>query len=58
MRPRTRHINLKYHHFREFVANKIIAIEKVDGDDQLADILTTPLADDKFTYLRHGLLGW
>jgi len=58
MRPRTRHINLKYHHFREFVANKIIAIKKVDGDDQLADILTKPLADDKFAYLRRGLLGW
>jgi hypothetical protein len=58
MRPRTRHINLKYHHFREFVANKIIAIKKVDVDDQLADILTKPLADDKFAYLRQGLLGW
>jgi Reverse transcriptase (RNA-dependent DNA polymerase) len=58
MRPRTRHINLKYHHFREFVAKKVIQVLKVDGDDQLADLLTKPLADDKFIFLRHGLLGW
>jgi Reverse transcriptase (RNA-dependent DNA polymerase) len=58
MRPRTRHINLKYHHFREFVAKKKIQVKKVDGDDQLADQLTKPLPDEKFLYLRKGLLGW
>jgi Reverse transcriptase (RNA-dependent DNA polymerase) len=58
MRPRTRHINLKYHHFREFVATKLIRVLKVDGDNQLADQLTKPLSDDKFLHLRKGLLGW
>jgi hypothetical protein len=58
LRPRTRHINLKYHHFREHVANKAIQVKKVDGDNQLADLLTKPLAADKFLFLRKGLLGW
>jgi hypothetical protein len=58
LRPRTRHINLKYHHFREHVANKSITVKKVDGDNQLADQLTKPLAADKFLFLRQGLLGW
>jgi hypothetical protein len=49
--PRTRHINLKYHHFRDHVADKSIQVKKVDGDNQLADLLTKPLAADKFLFL-------
>jgi hypothetical protein len=56
--PRMRHINHKYHHFREHVANKSITVKKVDGDNQLTDQLTKPLAAEKFLFLRQGLLGW
>jgi hypothetical protein len=58
MRLRSRHINIKYYHTREFVANKITQIENVDGNDQLADILTKPLSDDEIGNLRKCLLGW
>ena len=35
MRPRTKHINTKYHHFRSHVANGSIILEKIDGTEQL-----------------------
>jgi hypothetical protein len=38
--------------------NKSIQVKKVDGDNQLADLLTKPRAADKFLFLRKGLLGW
>jgi hypothetical protein len=43
MRPRTRHINVKYHHFREAVAQGRITIEHVSTTNQLADGLTKNL---------------
>jgi hypothetical protein len=58
LQPRTRHINLKYHHFQEYIMNKSIMVKKRDGDNQLADQLTKPLAADKFFYLQQGFLGW
>ena len=38
MRPRTKHINIKYHHFRDHVRRKLISIEHVATEDQVADI--------------------
>ncbi len=56
--PRTKHIALKYHHFRSFVDSKRIRIEYVRSEDQLADILTKPLPDGQFHTLRYLLCGW
>ena len=56
--PRTKHIALKYHHFRQFVLNKMIVIKPIDTTEQLADILTKPLNEQQFAYLRHKLYGW
>ena len=56
--PRTKHIAIKYHHFRSFVANKTISILPIDTKDQLADIFTKPLDRVIFTKLRKGLMGW
>ena len=39
-RPRTKHIAVKYHHFREAVKVKILMVKRVDITDQLADIFT------------------
>ena len=41
--PRTKHIALKYHHFRQFVANKTVRIKPIDTLEQNADIFTKPL---------------
>jgi len=56
--PRTKHIALKYHHFRQFVSNGIIKINPIDTLEQTADIFTKPLDQEKFEYLRKKLCGW
>jgi hypothetical protein len=58
MRPRTKHISIKYHHFRSHVARGDITIQWIDTKHQLADIFTKPLAAPLFTSLCRSLLGW
>ena len=58
MRPRTKHIAIKNHHFREHVSKGTIKIEWISTDKQLADIFTKPLAKELFERLRIQLLGW
>jgi len=48
MRPCTKHIALKYHHF----------INPIDTHKQTADIFTKPLDEKQFVYLRKKLCGW
>ncbi|KAL7540481.1 hypothetical protein ACHAXR_010143, partial [Thalassiosira sp. AJA248-18] len=49
--PRTKHIALKYHRFRQFVLNGTVHIQPIDTLEQAVDILTKPLDGVKFTYL-------
>jgi hypothetical protein len=58
MRPRTKHMNLKYHHFREAVDNGLVSIFAIDTLDQQADLLTKPLAEASFVKLRELIMGW
>ena len=58
MRPRTKQINLVYHHFREYVRRKEIIIHPIGTDDQLADIFTKPLGQNIFTKHRYSILKW
>ena len=58
LRPRTKHINIKYHHFRDAVDRGEIKILKIDTKDQLADLGTKPLTAKPFKKLRKRLLGW
>jgi hypothetical protein len=58
MRPRTRRINVKYHHFREAVAKGRITIEHVSTTNQLADELTKNFPRDLFVRLRKVIMGW
>ncbi len=50
MRPRTKHIGLKMHHFREHVRNSTITPVAIDTKEQPADIFTKPLAKDALQY--------
>ncbi|MCP4099727.1 MAG: Ty1/Copia family ribonuclease HI [Planctomycetaceae bacterium] len=56
--PRTKHIALKYHHFKSYVDSKRIRIEYIRSEDQLADIFTKPIMDGQFFVLRYKLCGW
>jgi hypothetical protein len=58
MRPRTKHINVKYHHFREYVSNNEVSIHKIDTSDQPADILTKPLNEVTLERHRNFIMGW
>ena len=55
--PRTKHIAIKYHHFRKHV-NKTIMVNSIDTKEQTADILTKPVETGSFEYLRKKLCGW
>ena len=58
MRPRTKYIAVKYHHFRSHVADGSIKLVKVPTNDQLADIFTKGLTMEQFTHLRKKIVGW
>jgi hypothetical protein len=57
LRPRTKYINVKYHHFRAHVG-KTITIHKIDLKDQLADGLTKPLDVTAFCIFRDRIMGY
>ena len=58
IRPRTKHISLKYHHFREHVRKSLIEINPVDTLEQVADIFKKALPFPIFNYLRKNMMGW
>ena len=58
MRPRTKHINQAYHHFREHVERKDIIVNATPTEDQMADILTKPLPEASFTKHHLLVMGW
>jgi hypothetical protein len=58
MRPRTKHTNPKYHHFRQHVFDGKIKIEQVSTTEQLADIFTKNLARELFLHFRKSIIGW
>ena len=57
-RPRTKHIHIKYHHFRAYVDNNCISIHKIHTNHQRADLLTKPLATAAFSRHRKTIMGW
>ena len=58
LRPRTKHINIKYHHFREHVRLGLIKVFPISTDEQIAGAFTKPLAQNIFLKLRKALLHY
>ena len=56
--PITKHIALKYHHFRSHIKYGRVVINFRPTNEQLADLLTKPLSNEAFFVLRYMLCGW
>jgi len=56
LRPRTKHVNVIYHHFRSYVRDGLISIFPIDTADQLGDVFTKPLPQNDFLKHRKRLL--
>jgi len=52
---RSKHIDARFHFIRECVGDGKLDIEHVRTEEQIADILTMPLARDRFCELREKL---
>ena len=57
-RPRTKHINIRYHHFRHLVQEGKIEIEPISSEDNPADILTHPVSVQRLSKHLTHLLKW
>lgn len=57
-RARTKHLNVKLHHFRSYVERKEISIHKIDTLQQPADFLTKPLSQELLERHRKTVMGW
>ena len=57
-RPRTKHLNVRLHHFRDYVERKEISIHPINTNDQPADYLTKALNEETLVRHRRTVLGW
>ena len=57
LRPRTKHINVCYHHFREHVRSRKVKIFPIGTKDQTADALTKALPQNTFIRHRKSMCG-
>ena len=57
-RPRTKYINVKLHHFRDFVTRGDVIIKSISTMNQLANYLTKPLTAEILVPLRKKVMGW
>ena len=50
-----KHIEIKYHYIRDMVQRGAVKLQYVVTDEQIADVLTKPLAKVNFEYFREKL---
>ena len=55
--PHTKHIGIKWHHFRDQVANGHLEIQKINTKINWADIFTKPLPRPQFEALRKLMMS-
>ncbi len=55
--PRTKHINICYHHFCKHVCKGLIKIFPIDTKDQIADALMKALAQNDFQHHSPHMSG-
>ena len=47
---RIKHIDVRFHKIREFIATRGIILEKIDTSENAADMLTKPVPTSKFKH--------
>ena len=52
---KSKHIEIKYHFIRDMVHKGAVKLKYVPTEEQVADVLTKPLARVKFEYFRDKL---
>ena len=57
-RPRTKHMNVKYHHFRDYVARGEVTLHDIHTTNQPADIMTKPVNESILVRHRQTIMGW
>jgi hypothetical protein len=57
-RPRTKHLLVKLHHFRDYVNSGEISIHSIGTAEQQADYLTKPVNETILVKLRRLVQGW
>ena len=52
---KSKHIEIKYHYIRDMVQRGVVKISYVATEEQIADVLTNPLARVNFEYFGEKL---
>ncbi|RVW73321.1 Retrovirus-related Pol polyprotein from transposon TNT 1-94 [Vitis vinifera] len=55
LHSRTKHIDIRHHFIHDLVENKVVSLEYVPTEGQIADILTKPLDVSRFESLRKSI---
>ena len=58
LRPRTKHLSVQLHHFRQYVLDRKVIVEKICTAHQRADVFAKALPRIAFQSLRRMLIGW
>ena len=57
-RPRTKHLNVKLHHFRDYVVRGEVIVKPISTRNQQADLLTKGLNEQDTVRHRKTIMGW
>ena len=52
---RTKHIDIRYHFIRDLVEEKVVSLEHISTENQIADLFTKSLDTLRFEFLRKFL---
>ena len=52
---RTKHIDIRHYFLCDHVQNDDISLEFIDTNNQLADIFTKPLNEERLNFIKHDL---
>ena len=55
IKSKSKHIEIRHHFIKEHVANKDVMLDYINTKDQIANIYTKPLRENRFYYLRKEL---